>query len=166
MCTHCREIWIYVFPKKELRGLSPNFHIHVSVSDLYIPTFGPPIFIQQNKQTDQRNILISHRNMNVLIGTGKSFPGNICFEFSVLCLCSAGIKYPHSGVCRIKRRCVGSRGFQRDVVYLCWSIASSVLVYEPSRGRAGGELRGLSQRVQLYTEAHINFGRSNSIFNL
>ncbi len=25
---------------KELRGLSPNFHIHVSVSDLYNPTFG------------------------------------------------------------------------------------------------------------------------------
>ncbi len=24
---------IYVFPEKELRGLSPNFHIHVSVSD-------------------------------------------------------------------------------------------------------------------------------------
>ncbi len=25
------------FPEKELRGLSPNFHNHVSVSDLYIP---------------------------------------------------------------------------------------------------------------------------------
>ncbi len=25
----------------ELRGLSPNFHIHVSVSDLYIPRIGP-----------------------------------------------------------------------------------------------------------------------------
>jgi hypothetical protein len=28
----------YVFPEKNLRGLSPNFRIHVSVSDLYIPT--------------------------------------------------------------------------------------------------------------------------------
>ncbi len=27
-----------IFPEKELRGHSPNFHIHVSVSDLYIPT--------------------------------------------------------------------------------------------------------------------------------
>jgi hypothetical protein len=26
-----------------LRGLSPNFHIHVSVSDLYIPRIGPHI---------------------------------------------------------------------------------------------------------------------------
>jgi hypothetical protein len=39
---HCKEISIYVFPEKELLGLSPNFHIHVSVSDLSIPTIGPP----------------------------------------------------------------------------------------------------------------------------
>jgi hypothetical protein len=30
--SHCKEISIYVFPEKELRGLSPIFHIHVSVS--------------------------------------------------------------------------------------------------------------------------------------
>ncbi len=53
--VHCKEIWIYVFPEKELRGLSPNVHIHVSVSDLYIPTFGPLIFLQQNRQTDRGN---------------------------------------------------------------------------------------------------------------
>ncbi len=33
------EFWnenpIYVFPEKELSGLSPYFHIYVSVSDLY-----------------------------------------------------------------------------------------------------------------------------------
>jgi hypothetical protein len=43
----CKEICIYMFPEKELRGLSPNFHIHVYVSDLFIPTFGPPIFLQK-----------------------------------------------------------------------------------------------------------------------
>jgi hypothetical protein len=32
--VHYKEISIYVFPKKELRGLSPTFRIHVSVSDL------------------------------------------------------------------------------------------------------------------------------------
>ncbi len=32
-----------IFPEKELCGLSPNSHIHVSVSDLYIPTIGLPI---------------------------------------------------------------------------------------------------------------------------
>jgi hypothetical protein len=26
----------------KLRGLVPNLHIHASVSDLYIPTIGPP----------------------------------------------------------------------------------------------------------------------------
>ncbi len=35
--THCNENPIYVFLFWDLRGLSPNFHIHVSVSDLYIP---------------------------------------------------------------------------------------------------------------------------------
>jgi hypothetical protein len=29
------ENWKQIFPEKELRGLSSNFHIHVSVSDLY-----------------------------------------------------------------------------------------------------------------------------------
>ena len=34
--VHCNENPIYVFLFLELRGLSPNFHIHVSVSDLCI----------------------------------------------------------------------------------------------------------------------------------
>jgi hypothetical protein len=33
---HFNEYPIYVLPEKELRGLSPNFHIHVSVSDIYV----------------------------------------------------------------------------------------------------------------------------------
>jgi hypothetical protein len=36
LTPHCKENSIYVFPEKELRALSPNFHIHVSVNDLYI----------------------------------------------------------------------------------------------------------------------------------
>jgi hypothetical protein len=39
---HCNKNHIYVFPDRELRGLSPIFYIHVSVSDLYIP--GPGHF--------------------------------------------------------------------------------------------------------------------------
>jgi hypothetical protein len=30
-----KENPIYVLPEKKLRGLSPNFHTHVSVSDFY-----------------------------------------------------------------------------------------------------------------------------------
>jgi hypothetical protein len=40
---HCNGNSIYVFLFWELRGLSPNFHIHVSVNDLYIPRIGPHI---------------------------------------------------------------------------------------------------------------------------
>jgi hypothetical protein len=32
-----------IFPAKELCGHSPNFHIHVSVMDLYIPRIDLPI---------------------------------------------------------------------------------------------------------------------------
>ena len=53
---HCKEHPIYVFLYWELRGLRPNFHIHVSVSDLSIPRIGPHIFLQQNRQTDPGNI--------------------------------------------------------------------------------------------------------------
>jgi hypothetical protein len=38
--VHCKENPIYVFLFWELCGLSPDFHIHVSVSDLYIPKIG------------------------------------------------------------------------------------------------------------------------------
>jgi hypothetical protein len=33
--------------EKKLRGHSPNFQIHVSVSDLYIPTIDLPILLQE-----------------------------------------------------------------------------------------------------------------------
>jgi hypothetical protein len=45
-----------VFPEKEFHGHSPNFHIHVSVSDLNIPTMGLPILLQENMWTDPGNM--------------------------------------------------------------------------------------------------------------
>ncbi len=36
-----------MFPEKEYRGLSPNFHIHASVSDLYISTIGLTILLEE-----------------------------------------------------------------------------------------------------------------------
>jgi hypothetical protein len=36
-----------IFPEKEYRGLSSNFHIHVSVSELYIPTMGLPVLLEE-----------------------------------------------------------------------------------------------------------------------
>ncbi len=63
--SHCKEGPIYVFPEIKLCGLVPNFNIHVSVSDLYIATIGPPILLQQNRQTDPD----TYRYMNVETGS-------------------------------------------------------------------------------------------------
>ncbi len=53
----------------KLHGLSPNSYIHVSVSDLHIPTRGLPILMQENRWTYHRKIKIANRYMNVEIGT-------------------------------------------------------------------------------------------------
>jgi hypothetical protein len=36
-----------IFPEKEYRGLSPNFQIHVSVSELYISTLALPFLLEK-----------------------------------------------------------------------------------------------------------------------
>jgi hypothetical protein len=36
-----------IFPEKEYRGLSPNFHIRVSVNELYIPTMDLPDLLEE-----------------------------------------------------------------------------------------------------------------------
>jgi hypothetical protein len=36
-----------IFPEKKYQGLSPNFHIHVSVSELYIPTMSLPFLLEE-----------------------------------------------------------------------------------------------------------------------
>ncbi len=41
---HCTENLKQIFPEMKLRGLVPNFYIHVSVSDLYILTIGPQTY--------------------------------------------------------------------------------------------------------------------------
>jgi hypothetical protein len=44
--TKCRNLK-QIFPEKEYRSLSPNFHIHVSVSELYIPTMGLHFLLEE-----------------------------------------------------------------------------------------------------------------------
>jgi hypothetical protein len=46
--TKCRKFETNI-PTKGIsgRGLSPNFHIHVSVSELYIPTMGLPFLLEE-----------------------------------------------------------------------------------------------------------------------
>ncbi len=45
-----------IVPEKELRGLSPNFHFHVPVSDLSSPTIGLHILLQVYMWADPGNI--------------------------------------------------------------------------------------------------------------
>jgi len=42
---HCTENLKQIFSELKLRGLVPNFYIHVSVSDLYILMIGPHILL-------------------------------------------------------------------------------------------------------------------------
>ncbi len=41
------EISKQIFPEKEYQSLSPNFHIHEPVSNLYIPTIGLAILLEE-----------------------------------------------------------------------------------------------------------------------
>ncbi len=62
---HCNENPIYVFLFWELRGLSTNFHIHVSVSDLYmyIPRISPYVWLKIDRPIQK--YIISHRYTSV-----------------------------------------------------------------------------------------------------
>ena len=88
---HCKENPIYIFIFWELRSLSPNFHIHVSVSDLYIPRIGPHnAFSRIGRPVEAIYKSLTDTWMWKLgLRPRSSFSGNICFEFAVLCLCSA-----------------------------------------------------------------------------
>ncbi len=39
------ENWKQIFPEQELNGQSPNWHIHMALSDLYTLTIDPPILL-------------------------------------------------------------------------------------------------------------------------
>ncbi len=81
---------IYVFLCWELCGLSSNFIIHVSVNDLYIPRIGPHISCSRIGRSIVGNYksLTDTRMWKLGLWPRNSFPWNICFEFSVLVLCS------------------------------------------------------------------------------
>jgi len=62
---------IYVFLFWELRGLSPNFHIQVSVSDLYIPRIGPHISCSmQIRQINRGKTLYKNHSQTHECGNG------------------------------------------------------------------------------------------------
>jgi hypothetical protein len=87
---HCNGNSAYIFLFWELRGLSPNFHIHVSVSNLYIPRIGPHIFSSRKGRpiVEIYNSLTDTWIWKLGLRPRYSFSGNICFKFPAFCLCS------------------------------------------------------------------------------
>ncbi len=87
---HCNENPICVFLFRELLGLSPNFHIHVSLSDFFSPRIG--LYISSSRIG--RPIVGIYKSLTdawmwkLGLRPRYSFSENICFEIRVFCLCS------------------------------------------------------------------------------
>ncbi len=82
-----------MLPVKKLRGLSPHFHIHVSVSDLYIPTIGLPILLRR----------------------GSSFP--YLYSACSTVHCSQHTATKISFMCSQKRNCAASDAFDTHLAH-------------------------------------------------
>ncbi len=86
---HCTENLKHLFPEMKLRGLIPNFYIHVSVSNLYIfpqSVLGrnrSQIHESGNWETEHNNYVLEITRPRSFISgnTHKSVPG-ICSRFS------------------------------------------------------------------------------------
>ncbi len=94
---HCNGNSVYICLSWELSGLSPNFHIHVSVSDLYVPRIGPHISSSRKGGPIVGIYKSAHRHMHVEIGLRPrySFSGIICFKFSAFCFCNVYVRCMH-----------------------------------------------------------------------
>ena len=90
LSMHCNGNSFYIFLFWELRGLSPNFHIHVSVSNLYIPRICPHISSSRKGRTfvGIYNSLTDTWMWKLGLRFRYSFSGNINFKVSAFCLCS------------------------------------------------------------------------------
>ncbi len=92
--------------------ISPNFQIHVSVSDIYIYSQDrSTYFLRQNRQIDCGIVGVYKSRTETWIWKlglwpRNSFSGNICFQFSVLVLCSAVWSLHDSS---LWTRCLGAR---------------------------------------------------------
>ncbi len=116
-------------------GLSPNFYIHVSVSDLYIPRIGSHI----SSSRKGRPIAGIYNSLTDSwmwkLGLPRySFSGNICFKFSAFFLCSAGNaqrrKNPPKGLYRSIDLCFSKRYIKKHLaeIYL-YTVYIAILVW-------------------------------------
>ncbi len=78
-----------IFPDKELRGHSPNFHIHVSVCERFIYSHDRSAYSAAgNMWTHPGNLLIAHIHMSVEIGTeAAQFPEKVYINGIFVAVC-------------------------------------------------------------------------------
>ncbi len=84
-----RQFRLYI-PFLGIARPQPQFHIHVSVSDLYIPRIGPHISSSRKGRPIMEiyNSLTDTWMWKLGLRPRYSFSGNICLKFSAFCLCS------------------------------------------------------------------------------
>jgi hypothetical protein len=83
---HCSENLKHIFPEMKLFGLVPHFCINVSVSDLYIPTIGPPTLLYcVCEPIVEIYKLLTDTKMQKLRNEAAQF---YFWEFSLQCICS------------------------------------------------------------------------------
>jgi hypothetical protein len=87
MCLHCKGNSVYIFLFWELRGFSPNFYIHVSVSDIFPGSVH--IFPPAETAAPSWEYIIHSQTHECGMGLRPrySFSRNICFQFSKFFLC-------------------------------------------------------------------------------
>jgi hypothetical protein len=81
--SHYNDSTIYVFPEKELHGLSPNFQIQCHCERFIVSPDWSTYFPA------------AEWLWKLGLWPHNSFSRNICFEFSILCLCGAVSKLSH-----------------------------------------------------------------------
>jgi hypothetical protein len=89
LTTLQRQFHLYI-PFLGIARPQPNFRIHVSVSDSYIPRIGPHISSSRNGSSivGIYNSLTDTWMWKLGLRPRYSFSGNICFKFSAFFLCS------------------------------------------------------------------------------
>ncbi len=162
---HCNGNSVYIFLFWELRGLSPNFHIHVSVSNLYIPRIGPHISSSRKGRpiVEIYNSLTDTWTWKLGLRPRYSFSGNICFKFSAFCLAVYGAGRIDYEAGKSISRDIGRGGPWK--LRLCWPKKVEKWICPPLKslnvklckvhkirlqyikGRGGGEQKG-SQNIK------------------
>jgi hypothetical protein len=84
---HCTENSKQIFPEIKLHGIFPNFCIHLSVSDLYIPTICPQTQYCKIDRPMDGKLNITHRYINVESENkaAQFISGNICCKILIQC---------------------------------------------------------------------------------